>query len=131
MGPFEALDFIYTPSRDVARDLSYFESVLGADVVFAIDGMGTRVAAVRLTEAGPLLLLADHVEGDRPILVYRVSDLSAITKTLEARGWQPDLALEIPHGPCVSFTVPGGHRVAMYELTRPDAAGHFAGRRDF
>ncbi len=130
-GLFEELDFVYTPSRDVAAEMSYIENVLGADVLFAIDGMGTRVAALRLTERPPLLLLADHVEGERPILVYRVRDLSEATRTLEARGWKRGTRLEIPHGPCSSFETPGGHRFALYQLTRPEAAAHFQGRRDF
>jgi hypothetical protein len=75
--PFEQLDFLYTPSRDVAADLAYFTEVLGGRVVFAVEAMGTRVAAIQLTEGPPLVVLADHVEGDRPILVYRVADLDA------------------------------------------------------
>jgi hypothetical protein len=130
-GMFEELDFVYMPSRDVSADMSYAERVLGADVLFAIEGMGTRVAALRLTERPPLLLLADHVEGERPILVYRVGDLAETTRRLEARGWKRGTTLEIPHGPCSSFETPGGHRFALYELTRPEAAGHFQGRRDF
>ena len=70
-------DFLYTPSRDVATDLVYFTEVLGGRVVFAIEAMGTRVAAVQLTTGPPRVLLADHVEGERPILVYRVADLGA------------------------------------------------------
>jgi hypothetical protein len=128
---FEELDFVYTPSRDVAADISYAERVLGAEVLFAIEGMGTRVAALRLTERPPLVLLADHVEGERPFLVFRVGDLSETTRTLEARGWKGGATLEIPHGPCLSFETPSGHRFALYELTRPEAAGHFQGRRDF
>jgi hypothetical protein len=128
---FERLDFLYVPSRDVAADLGYFTEVLGGQVVFAIQAMGTRVAAVRLTEQPPLVLLADHLEGERPILVYRVPDLGAAMADLEARGWQRQHALEIPHGPCCSFQTPGGHRVALYQLTRPEVAAHFEGRRDF
>jgi hypothetical protein len=75
--PFQQLDFLYTPSRDVATDLAYFTQVLGGRVVFAVQEMGARVAAIRLAEGPPLLLLADHVEGDRPVLVYRVADLGA------------------------------------------------------
>jgi hypothetical protein len=100
-------------------------------VVFAIQAMGTRVAAVRLTEQPPLVLLADHLEGERPVLVYRVPDLGAAMADLEARGWQRQHTLEIPHGPCCSFQTPGGHRVALYQLTRPEVAAHFEGRRDF
>src|SRR5438034_6836519 len=128
---FEQLDFVYTPSRDVAADLAYFVEVLGGRVVFAIDSMGTRVAAVELTTGPPLVLLADHVEGERPILVYRVADLGAVLAGLEARGWQRQRTLEIPHGPCCSFRTPGGHRIALYQLTRPEVVAHFNGRRDF
>jgi hypothetical protein len=30
-----------------------------------------------------------------------------------------------------SFELPGGHRIAIYELTRPEVPRRFAGRRDF
>jgi hypothetical protein len=129
--PFEQLDFLYTPSRDVAADLTYFTSVLGARAVFAIASGGTRVAAVALTEGPPLLLLADHVEGERPILVYRVEDLEAELDALESRGWKREHAFEIPHGPCCSFRTPSGHRFALYQLTRPEVAASFEGRHDF
>ncbi len=48
-------------------------------MVFAVEAMGTRLAAIQLTESPPLLLLADHLEEDRPILVYRVADLGVAT----------------------------------------------------
>jgi hypothetical protein len=129
--PFEQLDFLYTPSGDVAADLDYFTHVLGGRVVFAIESGDTRVAAVALTEGPPLLLLADHVEGERAILVYRVDDLSASLASMETRGWEREHTFEIPHGPCCSFRTPAGHRVALYQLTRPEVADHFTGRRDF
>ena len=129
--PFERLDFLYTPSADVPRDLRYFTEVLGGRAVFAIDAMGTKVAAVELTEGPPLVLLTDHVEGERPILVYRVDSLATALEDLTGRGWERENTFEIPHGPCSSFRTPGGHRFALYELTRPEVAEHFAGRFDF
>ena len=129
--PFQQLDFVYTPSTDVAADLGYFSEVLGGRVVFAVEAMGTRVAAVQFTEGPPLVLLADHVKGDRPILVYRVADLGAALVELAARGWERQQTLEIPQGPCCSYRTPGGHRIALYQLTRPELASHFDGRRDF
>jgi hypothetical protein len=129
--PFQQLDFVYTPSRDVAGDLGYFTEVLGGRVVFAVAAMGIRVAAVQLSEGPPLVLLADHLEGDRPILVYRVADLGAALEALVARGWRRHDIVEIPQGPCCSLWTPGGHRIALYQLTRPEVASHFAGRRDF
>jgi hypothetical protein len=129
--PFDQLDFLYVPSRDVAMDMKHMSDVLGGRILFAIDAMGTRVAAIELTEGPPLFLLTDHLEGDRPILVYRVADLGSALGELTSRGWRREQTFEIPHGPCCSFRTPGGHRFALYQLTRPEVAAHFAGRRDF
>jgi hypothetical protein len=129
--PFLSLDFLYMPSADVAADVDYFRDVLGAQVVFAIEAMGARVAMIALAEAAPRVLLADHLIGERPVLVYRVEDLKTTLSELESRGWKRGETLEIPTGPCCSFTTPGGHRIAVYEATRPDVARHFEGRRDF
>ena len=52
-------------------------------------------------------------------------------RVLEGRGWQREGTLEIPTGPCCSFRSPGGHRIAIYERTRPFVEDSFAGRRDF
>ena len=128
---FERLDYIYVPSRDVASDMAWFRDVLGARVVFAIDAMGTRVAMIELTTEPPRLLLADHVEGDVPILVYRVASLASTTADLESRGWTRGHTLEIPQGPVCSFRAPGGQRLAVYELVRPGVEASFEGRRDF
>jgi hypothetical protein len=128
---FERLDFIYMPSRDVAVDVQYFTEVLGATLTFAVEGMGTRVAMLEMTEHPPRLLLAEHLEGDRPVMVFRVADIQQATQTLEARGWKKGHTFEIPHGPVCSFATPGGHRLAIYQLARPEVGEHFAGRRDF
>ena len=128
---FQALDFVYMPSRDVAADMAYFTDVLGGRLIFAVEGMGTRVAMVELTEAPPRVLLAGHLEGDQPVLVYRVNDLKVAMRELEGRGWQRESTFEIPHGPVCPFRTPGGHRLAIYQLVRPEAGEHFEGRRDF
>ena len=128
---FDQLDYVYMPSRDVASDLAFFTEVLGGRCVFAIDSMDTRVAMVALTDGPPRILLAGHLEGDVPVLVYRVADLEAATGDLRAHGWADAHALEIPQGPVRSFTGPGGHRLAIYQLTRPGVEASFEGRRDF
>jgi hypothetical protein len=129
--PFERLDFVYMPSRDVAADVDYFTSVVGARLAFAIEAFDTRVAMVRLSEEPPAILFAGHLEGERPVLVYRVDDLDQAVEDLEARGWAAAARFGIPHGPCVEIQTPGGHRVAIYALTRPDADERLGGRRDF
>ena len=126
-----ALDFLYMPSEDPAAELEWFGSLPGADVVFAIEAYGTRVAMVRLTPEPPALLLAGHLEGERPVLVYRVESLDEAARAMEESGKDVGPEFGIPHGPVREVHGPGGHRLAMYELTRPEAAERLAGRRDF
>ncbi len=128
---FEQLDYVYMPSRDVASDMTYFTDVLGGRLVFAIDAMGTRVAMIELSSGPPRLILAGHLEGERPILVYRVDDLERVAEELRGRGWDEGHGLEIPQGPVRSFSAPGGQLLAIYELTRPGVEASFEGRRDF
>jgi hypothetical protein len=130
---FESLDFIYTPSSDVAADLARLESGIGATVEFAIERFGTRVAMVRLADAPPHLVLAEHLDAaERPILVYRVASLAEAVRELEASGVDAGPELGFPYGPIHAFSVPGTeHRLAIYELTRPEVEQRLAGRRDF
>lgn len=127
----ERLDYLYMPSSDVATDVAWFTDVLGGRLIFAIEGMGTRVAMIELTADPPAIILAGHLEGDQPVLVYRVSSLEATTRELRERGWQQGHSLEIPQGPVQTFVGPGGQRLAIYELTRPGVLASFEGRRDF
>ena len=129
--PFESLDFVYMPSTDVAKDLGFYTRVLGGEVVFAIERFGTRVAEVRLGEDAPRLLLAEHLDGEAPVFVHRVADLDQALATLEERGLRPESRFEIPPGECAAFRSPGGQRLAIYELSRPERVGSLPGRADF
>jgi hypothetical protein len=71
----DALDVLYAPSRDVEADVRFYRDTLGARVVFAIEAMCTRVAELALAPQEFRLLLADHLSGDAPVLLHRVSDL--------------------------------------------------------
>jgi hypothetical protein len=128
--PFDRLDFVYMPSRDPAAEIPAFEA-LGAEVVFAIEAFGARVAMLRLAPDPPHLLLADHLDGDRPFLVYRVPELEAAERDLAEQGATLAESFGFPHGPARALDLPGGHRVAFYELTRPERAESLTGRRDF
>jgi hypothetical protein len=126
-----SLDFLYTPSADVAADVQWFTEVLGAELIFAIDSGGTRVAMLRLGMDTPPLLVTDHLPDDRPIFVYRVASLSDASKGLAERGWKPDRTIELPMGPATTFHAPGGLRLAIYEPSRPFVVDSMAGQRDF
>ncbi len=78
-----SLDFVYIPSKHPDREVAYYTDILGGTLIFRIKEMGTEVSAVRLSEHGPLVLLAEHLEGDVPILIYRVEDLEQEMNALE------------------------------------------------
>jgi hypothetical protein len=128
---FERLDFVYLPSRDVAADVEHYADRLGAELVFAIERFGTRVAMLRLSPDPPALLLAQHLHGDQPILVHRVDDLERAIEELATNHVEIAERFEIPPGSGAMLTSPGPQRLAIYEVTRPDRLAGLTGRRDF
>jgi predicted enzyme related to lactoylglutathione lyase len=127
----EALDVLYVPSHDIEADLAFYRDVLGARVVYAIEAMGTRVAEVAVGPLGPRLVLAAHLAGEAPVLLHRVTDLDQTLAQLGTRGLVLESRVELPLGPCATFRTPGGQRLGLYQLTRPEVDEHFAGRADF
>ena len=128
---FDRLDFVYLPSDDVAADVEHYTAGLGAELVFAIERFGTRVAMVRLETDGPDLLLAEHLEGEQPILIFHVEDLEAATEELRSRGIELGEGFGMPYGRGVQLKMPGPQRVAIYERSWGDRENGLAGRRDF
>jgi hypothetical protein len=127
----EELEFVYLPSTDVASELERYVEELGAEVVWAIERFGTRVAQLRLTADGPKLLLAQHLHGEQPVLIYRVPDLDAAEATLVARGASVGERFGFPDGDAVEIDLPGPQRIAVFQRTRPERAASIVGRRDF
>lgn len=126
---FESLDYLYVPTEDVDASSRGYVEALGAELLWRIRGMGTVVACLRVAPAGPLLLLSGHLEGESPILIYRVPDYAAAVAELRAGGLELH-EVELPPGPCATFRAPGGQRLAVYERTRPGVEEHWAGRID-
>ena len=127
---FRSLDFVYVPTREVDETARRWVTGLGAELVWKVRGMGTVVAQLRTAGEGPAILLSGHLEGEVPILIYRVDDYAAAVEELRAAGVEDLHEVEIPHGPCAAFRAPGGQRLAVYERTRPEADGFFTGRFD-
>ncbi|HSB47239.1 MAG TPA: VOC family protein [Candidatus Bilamarchaeum sp.] len=124
---FLSLDFIYLPAPDFEATLRHYTKDMGGEIVWRTNAMGTSVAQIKLSDEGPAILLAGHLEGKVPILIYRVKDFRAAISELKAKGLK-GRELEIPHGPCYSFEVPSGQRFAVYELVRPEANKFFTGK---
>ncbi|HEV8361429.1 MAG TPA: VOC family protein [Candidatus Thermoplasmatota archaeon] len=128
--PFGALRFLYVGSAKFAQDLRYYTDVLGAPKVWHARAFGAEVAAVRMSEQGPLLLLADHRPAGTCMPVYEVPDLGKAVRALRERGWKEHAGpFGIPNGDCYTFRDPSGNELAMFEDERPlamqgaDAAG--------
>ena len=128
---FERLDFIYQPSRNVSADLEHFRSAFGAEIVFAVERFGTRVAMVRLTPESPGLLLAEHLAGDQAILIFRVVNLEAALAEITSSGGKIGSRFEMPYGVGAQLITPGPQRLAVYEATHAERGRSLAGRRDF
>ena len=126
---FGSLDYIYGPAADVDAEARRYAETLGAELAWKVRATGTTVACLRVAETGPAILLSGHLQGPGAILVYRVEDYAATVGRLREQGVAVH-ELEIPHGPCATFTMAEGQRYAVYELTRPDAVHLFDGRID-
>jgi hypothetical protein len=122
-----SLDFLYTPSADVDRSVERCVGGLGGVLEWRVAAMGTVVAAVRVAESGPLVVFADHLKGEAAIAIYRVADYAAALARLRQLGVGEIREVEIPPGPCATFSLAGA-RLGVYELTRPRAGAHLAAR---
>src|SRR6476660_8211754 len=92
------------PAADVDAEARRYAETLGAELAWKVRAMGTTVACLRVTEAGPAILLSGHLQGPGAILVYRVEDYAATVGRLREQGVAVH-ELEIPHGPCATFTM--------------------------
>ena len=127
----DALDVLYVPSRDVEANVRFYRDSWEVASCSRSKRKGTRVAEIALAPQGPRLLLADHLSGDAPVLLHRVSDLDQTLAEFAMRGLRLEAQVELPLGPCATFRSPGGQRLGLYQLTRPQVDEHFAGRADF
>lgn len=131
MNVFQQLDFVYMPSRDVAADIEHYVETLGGEVVFSVERFETRVAMVRIAADVPELVVAEHLEGDRPVLLYRVAALDEAIAELTERGAEVGERFEFPYGFGAEVMSPGPQRLAVYERSRAERGDSLAGRRDF
>ncbi len=79
---FESLDYLYLPAPDIEASVKFYTEGLGGELLWRVRDGSTWVAAIRLVEQGPPLLLANHLEPGHGLLIYRVKNLAA------ARRWR-------------------------------------------
>ena len=108
---FESLDFVYVPTEDVDASAQRYVEDLGAQLIWRIRRLDTVVACLRVSESGSNILLSGHLEGEAPILIYRVADckpaVSAYGRCTRPAGdrdstWAVRNRFRAPGGACTS-----------------------------
>jgi hypothetical protein len=128
---FEALDYLYLPAPQIETAVAFYTGTLGGELLWRIRDGETWVAAVRLAAGSPLVVLANHLEPGRGLLVYRTRSLAETQRALASLGWSVEgEPFEIPQGPCLVFRDPGQQRLAAYERVRPRMDERWLGRFD-
>ena len=128
---FDSLDYLYVPAPDFEAAVGFYTGTLGGRLRWRIRHGSTWVAAVRLADASPVVLLANHLEPGQLLLIYRTRSLADVQRALAKAGWATyGPAFELPPGPCVVFRDPGGQRLAVYQRVRPEVEAGFEGRFD-
>jgi hypothetical protein len=118
--PFASLAYLYVGSADVAKDLDYYQRVLGATLVWDFEDFGTRVAAVRVGPA-PIVILAGHRPAPSVLPVFAVDNLEASARSWREGGWRENAGpFGLPDGPCYLFEDPSGTEIAAFEPLRPN-----------
>ena len=127
---FLSLDYLYFAAPEIDEAIRFYTEALGGTLVWRIRQGSTTVAAVRLVESDPLVLLADHLAVGQGLAVYRVRQLSELRDRLARQGWSAEgEPFELPPGPCIVLRDPGQQRLAAYERVR-HMDENFAGRFD-
>ena len=127
----ESLDFLYVPAPDIHASVRYYTDVLDGELMWKIHDFGVWVACIRLANSEkPHVLLADHINKNDVMLIYRVENLQSAIKELQSKDWKEESTIEIPPGPCCTFRDPAGNALVIYENVRPYVMEQFKGRID-
>ena len=127
----ESLDFLYVPAPDIHASVRYYTDVLDGELIWKIHAFGVWVACIRpANRENPYVLLADHINKNDVMLIYRVQNLQSAIKELKSKDWKEESAIEIPSGPCCTFRDPAGNALVIYENVRPYVMEQFKGRID-
>lgn len=119
--PFGPCAYLYVGTTDVSASVDFYRDGLGADLVWRFHAFGTDVAAVRMADTGPLLLLAGHRPAPSCLPIWTVPDLEPVVERLRAEGFTSGDAVGTPDGPIQVLTDPSGNEIGLLRADRPGA----------
>jgi predicted enzyme related to lactoylglutathione lyase len=114
--------YLYVGVDDIARARDFYERALGAEFVWHFRRFGTEVAAVRVSDVGPLVLLAEHRPVPSCLPIWTVTDLDAAVARLAAAGFADrGETADTPDGPVHVVRDPDGNELGLLRQDVPNA----------
>jgi predicted enzyme related to lactoylglutathione lyase len=114
--------YLYIGVDDIARARDFYERALGAEFVWHFRRFGTEVAAVRVSDVGPLVLLAEHRPVPSCLPIWTVTDLEAAVARLAAAGFADrGQTADTPDGPVLIVRDPDGNELGLLRQDVPNA----------
>jgi predicted enzyme related to lactoylglutathione lyase len=114
--------YLYVGVDDIARARDFYERALGAEFVWHFRRFGTEVAAVRVSDDGPLVLLAEHRPVPSCLPIWTVADLGVAVERLAAAGFAArGETAGTPDGPVHVVRDPDGNELGLLQQDVPDA----------
>ena len=115
--------YLYLGVDDIARARAFYESGLGAEFLWHFRRFGTEVAAVRVTDGGPQVLLAEHRPIPSCLPIWTVTDLDAAVGApgrgrVRRPGRRPT---GTPDGPVHVVRDPDGNELGLLRQDVPNA----------
>ncbi len=114
--------YLYVGVDDVDTAVEFYERSLDAELVWRFRRFGTDVAAVRVSDDGPQVLLAEHRSAPSCLPIWTVSHLDALVARLTAAGVADrGVTAGTPDGPVHVLRDPDGNELGFLQPDRPDA----------
>ncbi len=114
--------YLYVGVDDVHAAIDFYERALGAEFLWHFRRFGTEVAAVRVSDDGPQVLLAEHRPTPSCLPIWTVPDLDALVARLSAAGFADRGVTDgTPDGPVHVLRDPDGNELGFLQQDRPEA----------
>ena len=114
--------YLYVGVDDVRVAIEFYERALGAEFLWHFRRFGTQVAAMRVSDDGPQLLLAEHRPTPSCLPIWTVPDLDGLVVRLAAAGFADRGVTDgTPDGPVHVLRDPDGNELGFLQQDRPDA----------
>lgn len=72
---------------NLEESVRYYTNILNGELLWKIHANDVWVACIKLSNKEPYILLANHLEKEDLIQIYRVNNLDKTVSELKSKGW--------------------------------------------